>query len=130
MHYQLHGKSTMKKPVNFSEYIAEFPEETQQILEQLRTTIKAAAPQAEEVMSYGMPGFKSNGMVVWFAAHKNHIGFYPRPSGIEAFKNELSIYKGAKGSVQFPLDKPLPLGLITEIVKFRLAENLQSVKKK
>ncbi len=120
----------MKKPVNFSEYLADFPEETQRILEELRTTIKEAAPQAVEVMSYGMPGFKSNGMVVWFAAHKNHIGFYPKPSGIEVFKNELSIYKGAKGSIQFPIDQPLPLGLITQIVKFRLDENLQKAKTK
>ena len=115
----------MKKPITTDEYISGFPKETQKILEQLRATIKKAAPKADEVISYGMAAFKLNGMLVWFAAHTNHIGFYPSPSGIEAFKKELSIYKGAKGSVQFPLEKPLPLGLITKIVKFRVTENLQ-----
>ena len=93
-------------------------------------TIKKAAPQAEEVISYGMPAFKMYRMLVWFAAHSKHIGFYPGASGIEAFKKELSIYKGAKGSVQFPFDQPLPLGLITKIVKFRVTENLQQAKTK
>jgi len=115
----------VKKPITTDEYISGFPKETQKILEQLRATIKKAAPKADEVISYGMAAFKLNGMLVWFAAHTNHIGFYPSPSGIEAFKKELSIYKGAKGSVQFPLEKPLPLGLITKIVKFRVTENLQ-----
>ncbi len=99
-------------------------------LEKIRMTIKKAVPEAKEVISYQMPAFKFNGMLVWFAAHSNHIGFYPGASGIEAFKEELSIYKGAKGSVQFPLDKPLPLGLITKIAKFRATENLQKVKTK
>ncbi len=120
----------MTKPIDIDEYISSFPKETQKILKQLRLTIKEAAPQADEVISYAMPAFKLNGMLVWFAAHTNHIGFYPRASGIEAFKKELSIYKGAKGSVQFPLDKPLPIGLITKIVKFRVAENLQQTKTK
>ena len=93
-------------------------------------TIKKAAPKAEEVISYGIPAFKLNGMLVWFAAYSTHVGFYPRASGIEAFKKELSIYKGAKGSVQFPLDNPLPLGLITKMVKFRVTENLQQTKTK
>ena len=115
----------MKKPINIDEYISGFPKETQKILEQLRATIKKAAPKADEVISYSIPAFKLNGMLVWFAAYSNHIGFYPRGSGIEAFKKELSIYKGAKGSVQFPLDKPLPSGLIAKIVKFRVTENLQ-----
>jgi len=115
----------MTKPVNIDEYISGFPKETQKMLEQLRATIKKAAPKADEVISYSIPAFKLNGMLVWFAAHSKHIGFYPRGSGIEAFKKELSIYKGAKGSVQFPLDKPLPLGLITKMVKFRVNENLQ-----
>jgi len=110
---------------NIDAYIAGFPRGTQKLLEQLRATIKKAAPLAEEVISYGMPAFKLNGMLVWFAAHTKHIGFYPRISGIAAFKKELSIYKVAKGSVQFPLDKPLPLGLITKIVKFRVKENLE-----
>ena len=83
---------------------------------------------AIEVISYATPAVKLNGMLVWFAAHTNHIGFYPKASGIDAFKKELSGYKGAKGSVQFPLDKPLPLGLIKKIVKFRVIENLQKAK--
>jgi len=115
----------MTKPTDIDEYISGFPKKTQKILEQLRVTIKGAAPQADEIISYGMPAFKLNGMLVWFAAYSKHIGFYPRVSGIEAFKKELSIYKGAKGSVQFPLDKPLPLRLVTKIVKFRVIENLQ-----
>ena len=120
----------MKKPVNIDEYIINFPVEIQKMLEQLRATVKKAAPQANEVISYGMPAFKLNGMLVWFAAHSKHIGFYPKASGIEAFKKELAIYKWAKGSVQFPLDKPLPLALITKIVKFRVTENLQRAKAK
>ena len=121
----------MKKPTNIDEYISGFPKETQKILEQLRATIKKTAPNAEEVISYATPAFKLNGMLVWFAAYSNHIGFYPRGSGVEAFKKELSIYKSAKGSVQFPLDKALPWALITKIVKFRVAENLlKTIKEK
>ncbi len=120
----------MLKPVNIDEYIARFPKETQKMLEQFRLTVKKAAPQAEEAISYGMPAFKLNGMLVWFAAHTAHIGFYPRASGIEAFKKELSAYKQSKGAVQFPLGDPLPLGLITKIVKFRIAENLERVRGK
>jgi uncharacterized protein YdhG (YjbR/CyaY superfamily) len=120
----------MIKPKDVDEYINGFTIEIQQLLEQVRLTVKKAAPQAKEVISYGMPAFKMNGMLVWFAAHSKHIGFYPGASGIEAFKKELSIYKGAKGSVQFPYDKPLPLGLITKIVKFRIAENMQRTKTK
>lgn len=115
----------MKKATNIDEYIAGYPEEIQKILEQLRATIKKTAPKAEEVISYGLPAFKLNGMLVWFAAHSKHIGFYPRASGIEAFKKELSNYKSAKGSVQFPIDKGLPLALIKKIVKFRVKENEQ-----
>ena len=118
----------MKKASNINQYIASFPKGVQKLLEQVRMTIRKAAPQAEEVISYGMPAFKLNGMLVWFAAHTNHIGLYPKATGIEAFKKELSRYKWAKGSVQFPLDKPLPLGLITKIVKFRVKENLQRAK--
>jgi uncharacterized protein YdhG (YjbR/CyaY superfamily) len=115
----------MNKPANIDAYISGFPEDKQVLLEQIRETIKKAAPQAVEVISYGMPAFKQNGVLVWFAAFKNHIGFYPFPSGIEAFKEELSMYKGSKGSIHFPLDKPLPLNLITVIVNFRLSENTQ-----
>ena len=118
------------KPNNIDEYIASVPADIQEILEQVRLTIIKAAPQASETISYGMPAFTLNGILVWFAAHSKHIGFYPRASGIEAFKKELSIYKNAKGSVQFPLDKPMPLKLITKIVKFRVAENLARQKRK
>ena len=116
---------------NIDEYIAEFPKDIQKTLQQIRSTIKKAAPDAEEAMSYAIPTFKLNGNLVHFAAFKNHIGFYPAPSGIEAFKKELSAYDGAKGSVQFPLDQPVPLDLITRIVKFRVKDNLEKgVKKK
>jgi uncharacterized protein YdhG (YjbR/CyaY superfamily) len=120
----------MNKPNNIDEYISIFPVEVQEMLEKCRHTIKNVAPEAEEVISYGMPAFKLNGILVWFAAYSKHIGFYPAASGIEAFKEELSMYKHAKGSVQFPLDKPMPLELIAEIVRFRLAENLQKKKLK
>ena len=120
----------MTKPKDFYEYKTSYPEETQILLEQLRAAVKKAAPQAEEVISYGMPAFKLNGMLVWFAAHTKHIGFYPGVSGIGTFKKELSIFKYAKGSVQFPLDKPLPLDLVTKIVEFRVNENLHRIKTK
>ena len=93
------------------------------LLQQMRSTIKEAAPEAEEVISYNMPALKLNGMLVWYAAFKNHIGFYPRPSGLEAFKKEISVYKSTKGAVQFPMDQPLPLALVTKIVKYRVKEN-------
>jgi len=115
---------------SIDEYIGTFPQEIQILLEQVRATIKQAAPEAEEAIKYAMPTFVLNGNLVHFAAFKNHIGFYPVPSGIEAFKKELSVYKGAKGSVQFPLDKPMPLKLISEIVKFRVNENLLKAKAK
>lgn len=120
----------MTKPKDIDGYIARFPKETQKLLKQLRAATKKAAPQAEEVISYGMPAFKLNGMLVWFAAHTKHIGFYPRISAITAFKKELSVYKGAKGSVQFPFDKLLPIGLITRIVKFRVKENARRAESK
>jgi uncharacterized protein YdhG (YjbR/CyaY superfamily) len=111
-------------------YIAAFPKETQMLLEQMRATIKKAAPQAEELISYRMPAYKYKGILVYFAGYKNHIGFYPTPSGIKNFKEELSIYNGAKGSVQFPLDKQLPHTLIRKIVKFRLKENANKAEAK
>jgi uncharacterized protein YdhG (YjbR/CyaY superfamily) len=120
----------MKTPKNIDEYILNFPEETQKLLAQVRETIKKAAPGAQEVISYQMPAFKYKGLLVWFAAYKNHIGFYPKASGIEVFKKEISVYKWAKGSVQFPLDKPLPLGMISKIVKYRVKENEEKAKKK
>lgn len=115
---------------SIDEYIGTFPQEIQTLLEQVRATIRQAAPEAEEAIRYAMPTFILNGNLVHFAAYKNHVGFYPTPSGIEAFKKELSGYKGAKGSVQFPLDKPMPLELISEIVKFRVYENLNKAKTK
>jgi uncharacterized protein YdhG (YjbR/CyaY superfamily) len=110
-------------------YISAFPEETQKILEKLRATIRKAAPEAKETINYGMPTFTLKGNLVHFAAFKNHIGFYPTPSGIESFKKELSAYEGAKGSVKFPIDKPLPFELISKIVEFRVKESLNKSKK-
>ena len=110
-------------PATVDEYITGFPEETQAILEQVRATVKKAAPGAKEVISYSMPALRLNGILVYYAAYKNHIGFYPTATGIEEFKKELSVYKGAKGSVQFPIDQPMPLALITKIVKFRVKED-------
>jgi uncharacterized protein YdhG (YjbR/CyaY superfamily) len=115
---------------NIDDYIASFPKDLQIILEQMRTIIRKTAPKAEEVISYAMPAFKLNSVLVYFAGYKNHIGFYPMPSAIIAFKKELSIYKSSKGAVQFPLDKPLPSALITKMVKYRIAENLQKAKAK
>jgi uncharacterized protein YdhG (YjbR/CyaY superfamily) len=112
------------------EYIATFPKDVQAILEEVRATIKTCVPEAEEKISYQMPTFALNGNLVHFAAFKNHIGFYPTPSGIQAFKDELSIYANAKGSVQFPIGKPMPLELIRKIVKFRVAENLAKAGKR
>ncbi|MES2448371.1 MAG: DUF1801 domain-containing protein [Bacteroidota bacterium] len=109
---------------SIDEYILGFPIPTQEILKQIRATIKIAAPGAEECISYAMPAFKLNGKpLVYFAGYKNHIGFYATPTGHEAFEKELSIYKQGKGSVQFPINKPMPLDLITRITKFRVEEN-------
>ena len=121
--------TSRKTPKSFDDYMDHFPKDVQLRLQKLRLTIKKAAPQAKEKISYGIPAFTLNGMLVWFAAFKNHIGFYPRTSAIAAFKKELSVYKGAKGSVQFPFDKPLPLTLISRMVKFRVKENLSKAKK-
>ena len=115
---------------SIDEYIETCPKEVRKNLKELRKAIKAAAPEAEERISYQMPAFYLKGNLVYFAAFKNHIGFYPTASGTAAFKKELSIYEGSKGTVRFPLDKPLPLGLIKRIVKFRVSENTQEDKKK
>jgi len=115
---------------SIDEYIATFPEETQKILKEIRATIKAAAPDAEEKISYQMPTFTLKGNLVHFAAFKKHIGFYPVPTGIEKFKKELAAYESGKGSVQFPLDEPIPYDLISRIVKFRVKENLAKAKGK
>jgi len=111
-------------------YIAGFPEDIRERLEQVRATIRKAAPQAEEAIKYAMPTFVLNGNLVHFAAFKNHIGFYPAPTGMAAFKKDLAPYHTGKGSVQFPLDKPVPLSLITKIVKMRVEENLAKKAKK
>jgi uncharacterized protein YdhG (YjbR/CyaY superfamily) len=116
--------------VSIDEYIASFPEDVQIILQELRATIKASAPGAVEKISYQMPTFFLNGNLIHFAAWKNHIGLYPTPSGTEAFKQELSIYESAKGSIKFPIDQPMPLDLIRRMVKFRVAENLKKAAKK
>ncbi|MGE5812549.1 MAG: iron chaperone [Ignavibacteria bacterium] len=108
------------------EYIKTFPEDVQKILQKIRETIKEAAPGAEEAISYQMPTFKLNGNLVHFAGYKNHIGFYPTPSGTEAFKKEIAVYRAGKGSVQFPIDKPIPISLIKKIVKFRVNESAEA----
>lgn len=110
-------------------YIALQPENVRVMLEQFRQTIKEAAPDAEEVISYQMPAYKYKGILVYFAAYKNHIGFYPTGSSIVAFKDAISAYKSSKGAIQFRLDTPLPLGLISDIVKFRVSENEAKKKK-
>lgn len=109
-------------------YIALQPIEMRERLELMRYTISSAAPKAEEVISYGMPAFKYHGMLVYFAAFKKHIGFYALPSGHKTFEKELAGYKQGKGSVQFPLDKPLPIQLIKKMVKFRVKENIEKSK--
>lgn len=114
----------MSKPATIDEYISAFPSDVQEALNAVRSCIAEAAPEAEQTINYGIPTFKLNGNLVHFAGYKGHIGFYPAPSGIEAFREQLSIYKGAKGSVQFPLDQPIPLDLIRKITLFRKQENL------
>ncbi len=110
------------------EYIAGFPEAVQEILQAVRDTIKRAAPEATELISYRMPAYKFHGVLVYFAGYKKHIGFYATPTGHAAFKKELAVYKEGKGSVQFPINQPLPLSLITRIVKFRVKENMKKKK--
>lgn len=115
---------------SIDEYIAAFPKDIQEVLEKLRTTIKKAAPSAEETINYQIPTFTLKGNLVHFAAFKKHVGFYPTPTGMEKFKTELSVYEGAKGSVKFPLDKPIPYPLVSKIVKFRVKENLERAEAK
>lgn len=115
---------------NIDEYIALFPEEIQEILTEIRNIIKENAPGASEKISYQMPTFFLNGNLIHFAAFKNHIGLYPTPTGIDAFKEELSKYKGAKGSVQFPLDQPIPYDLIRRIVIYRVEESAKNAEAK
>jgi uncharacterized protein YdhG (YjbR/CyaY superfamily) len=120
----------MKKAKDVDEYISMHPAPAQKLLKQLRATVKKAAPKAVEVISYGMPAYKLDGVLVYFAAHTKHIGFYPMPSSIAEFEDEVKQYKHAKGSIQFLLDKPLPVKLISKIVKFRAAKNLARIKAK
>ncbi len=117
-----------RRYVSIDEYIAGFPENIRSKLEELRQVIRQSAPQAEEVIAYGIPTFRFKGNLVHFAAFKDHISFFPTPSAIEAFKEELKQYKQSKGTIQFPLDKPIPFDLIKRIVKFRVDQN-QSRKK-
>ncbi len=111
-------------PNEIEKYITGFPTEIQKILKQLRSTIINAAPESEEIISYGMVSHKYKGTLLWYAAHKNHIGYYPTASPIQFFKEELANYKTSKGVIQFPIDKPLPLELITKIVTFKMNENI------
>jgi len=123
-------KSEVTIPKTIDEYIAGFPEDVQEILQKIRQTIREVVPAAEETIKYQMPTFTLKGNLVYFAAFKNHIGFYPIPTGIEQFKDELAVYKQGKGSVQFPLDKPIPYDLIRRIVAFRVQENLAKAEAK
>lgn len=117
---------------NIDEYIAGFPEDTQEKLERIRTVIRKAAPQATEIISYNMPAFALEGSLVYFAGYKHHIGFYPTSTPMKVFREEIAVYKNSKGAIQFPLDKPIPAGLVTRIVKFRVKENKEraALKKK
>ena len=121
----MQGKRRFK---TIDEYIATFPKSIEVILEELRQAIRESAPNAEEVISYQMPAFRLNGILVYFAAFKNHIGFYPTSSGIEAFKEQLSGYEVSKGTVRFPLNKPIPFDLVKKMVRFRVKENLSKKK--
>ncbi|HUV62959.1 MAG TPA: DUF1801 domain-containing protein [Sedimentisphaerales bacterium] len=117
-------------PKSIDEYMAGFPPDVQDTLQEIRRTIRKAAPDAEETVKYGIPTFTLKGNLVHIGAYKKHIGFYPTPTGIEKFKNELSIYKRSKGAVQFPLNEPIPFDLISRIVKFRVWENLERAEAK
>jgi len=120
----------MKAPASIDEYIATFPPATGKLLEQVRSAVRKAAPEAVEAIKWAMPTFVFNGNLVYFAAFKNHIGFYPAPAGISEFKRDLAPYKTGKGSVQFPIDQPIPVALIKRMVEFRVAANLAKAKKK
>ena len=122
--------STKKGFESIDEYIAAFPADVQKILQEIRKVIKEAAPQAVEKISYQMPTFYLDGNLVHFAAFKNHIGFYPAPSGIETFKDDLAKYEGSKGAIRFPKDQPLPYDLIRRIVAYRVSENMKKAQEK
>lgn len=129
-HLEDHTDEKVDNTDVISAYISQFPDAVQSKLNELRALIRTLAPEATEKFSYQMPTFYLEGNLVHFAGYKNHIGFYPAPSGISAFEEEIKKYKYAKGSVQFPVDAPLPLDLITKIVKFRVDENLKLARKK
>lgn len=120
----------MKALNTIDEYIDGFPADVQKILRKIRATIKKAAPEAEETIKYGIPTFTLNGNLVHFGGYKEHIGFYPAPAGIDAFKKELAAYQTGRGTLQFPLDKPIPYEVITRVVKFRVEKNLEKAKPK
>src|SRR5690606_42063368 len=120
----------MKTFTDINEYISEFPDEIKAVMEQIRETIQQAAPGAKEAIKYGMPTFILNGNLVHFAAYKNHIGFYPAPSGIDAFIEELADYRTGQGTIQFPIDQPIPFNLVKKVVEFRVKENLGKQKGK
>ena len=119
-------KTTHAKPATIDEYIAAFPADVRALLEKVRATIRAEAPEAQEAISYQIPTFKQDGNLVHFAGFKNHIGLYPAPRGTEAFRKELEAYDGGKGTVKFPLDRPIPLDLIRRIVRLRIEENARA----
>ena len=121
---------TANKFKTVDQYFSAFPSSTKALLKRMRETVKEVAPQAEELISYNMPAFRWNGMLVWYAANKQHIGFYPTPSAIKTFAQELTPYKTSKGAIQFPIDKPIPTSLVKKIVKFRLTQNLEKAKAK
>ena len=123
-------KTSRTAPKDMEQYIAGFPNDVREILTKTRMTIRKAAPDAEETIKYQIPTFTLNGNLIHFAAFKNHIGLYPAPGGIEQFKDALSVYEGGKGSVRFPLDQPIPFGLISKIVKFRVKKNLERAEAK
>ncbi len=123
-------KTDQATPRTIDDYIAGFPDDVREILEKIRMTIREAAPGAEETIKYQIPTFTLKGNLVHFAAFKKHIGFYPAPTGIEEFKQDLSAYEGAKGTVRFPLDEPIPFDLVSRIVKFRVKENLDRAEAK
>lgn len=122
-------KSEKARPKSISEYINAAPRQAQKKLREMRVAIRSAAPRAEEGIKYGIPAFSYRKLLVAFAAYEKHIGFYPTPSGVKAFAKELSSFKTAKGSIQFPLEKPLPLGLVRKITKFRVRESVEGEKK-
>jgi uncharacterized protein YdhG (YjbR/CyaY superfamily) len=124
-------RSNRTAPKSIDAYIAGFPPDVQEILEKVRATIRQAAPNAEEAISYQIPTFTLKGSyLIYFAAYKKHISLYPAPRGVEKFKKELSAYEGGKGTARFPLEKPIPFGLIRRIVKFKVKENLEKAKAK